>query len=101
MVVSQSDWIPSELRLNLWGRISLFLCATIVIIIAMVSIQEYLQIYVGEYFSNMALVPTRDPTSYFPLNLIVPAEYIRPSITAPTSATIHHHDSMTTRNRFL
>jgi hypothetical protein len=83
MVVSQSDWIPSGLRLNLWGRISFFLFTAIVIIIAIVSIQEYLSLNLGEHFSNvgLGLVPTNDAKSYFPLNFIVPAEYLRPKLT--------------------
>ena len=107
MVVSQTDWIPSGLRLNLWGRLSLFLFSTIVIIIIIVSIQEYLNLNLGEHFSNLGkglgLVPTDNAKSYFPLNFILPAEYLRPKLDQKnvSSATIHHLDSLTTRNRFI
>ena len=102
MVVSQNDWFP--IQLNVWGRLSLFLFVTIVCIIALVSIREYLQISsLVESFSNispMTFLPTHSNKNYFPLNFIVPDEYtIRDTDVNQSKLSIK--ESVSTNNRFI
>jgi hypothetical protein len=95
MVVSQQDWF-SSLHLSFWGRISLFLVVGIVIIVALVSLQEYLSLNGIEAFVGSG-------NSSFPLRMIVPQEYIRPELTEEEikNHTVTIRSSINTRNRFV
>ena len=97
MVVSQQDWI-SSLHLSFWGRISLFLVVGIVIIVALVSLQEYLSLNGIESF-----VGNGNNNTSFPLRMIVPQEYIRPELTEEEirNHTVTIRSSINTRNRFV
>jgi hypothetical protein len=55
-----------------------------------------------ETFSS-PMVPTGSPSSHFPLNFIIPNEYLRPTITEReiTSVNFSKTHSVSSRNRFL
>lgn len=62
-----------------------------------------------EYYSIMkesfsiSMVPTGSPSSHFPLNFIIPNEYLRPTITEKEVASVNFSKTheVSSRNRFL
>jgi hypothetical protein len=68
--------------MNIWSRVSLFMIVLIVILIVLVSIQEYMKIDLIETFKQCVLPKsTTQSIGGFPLQFIIPDEYLQPGIT--------------------
>ena len=77
MVVSQYDWFPWK-QLNVAGRFSLFMVIVIIILLTIISLNEFLSMYgLVENFFN---APIRSPSNTTPVHFIIPQEYLRPRI---------------------
>lgn len=102
MVVSQQDWIQWK-SLTIWSRFSLLMVVLILLVMILMSVKEYYQLNTFETFTSCILPLQPSKEISFPLQFIIPKEYLSPGITKQhlMDRQVSIQNAISTRNRFI